>query len=84
MSMSMTTDGFKGFKGPKDVRGSPLHSFNTHVLCEHVLQHFNSTIAEARCEPEAKGCTLYDTTEKADSISYTRQVHVHIVMYWIF
>ena len=75
VSMSMTTDGFKGFKGPKDVRGSPLHSFNTHVWCEHVPQHFNS---------RSVGCTLYDTTEMADSISYTKEAHVHIGKYWIF
>ena len=28
---NMTTDGFKGFKGPKDVSGSPLHSLNTPI-----------------------------------------------------
>ena len=26
--VSMTTDGFKGFKGPRDVSGSPRHSLN--------------------------------------------------------
>ena len=36
----MTTDGFKGFKGPRDVSGSPLHSLNclTHPTPQFPLK----------------------------------------------
>ena len=38
--VSMTTDGFKGFKGPRDVSGSPLHSLNclTHPTPQFPLK----------------------------------------------